>query len=96
MYERLTRTFKSIGCQYEIIFVNDGSPDASEAVLSELARHDPRVTVITHSRNFSSQNAFMSGMRVSTGDAVVLLDGDLQDPPPRRDRANRPHRQAAP
>lgn len=81
MHERLTRVFKAIGCRYEIIFVNDGSPDNSEAALAELAGKDPRVTVITHSRNFSSQNAFMSGMRVATGDAVVLLDGDLQDPP---------------
>lgn len=81
MYERLTKVFIHIGCQYQIIFVNDGSPDNSETVLHELARKDPRVTVITHSRNFSSQNAFMSGMRVAVGDAVVLLDGDLQDPP---------------
>ena len=82
MYERLTKVFKDIGCRYEIIFVNDGSPDNSEAVLAELAHKDPHhVIVITHSRNFSSQNAFMSGMQVATGDAVVLLDGDLQDPP---------------
>ena len=81
MYERLTTVFKTIGCQYQIIFVNDGSPDNSEPVLRELAQKDAHVTVITHSRNFSSQNAFMSGMQVATGDAVVLLDGDLQDPP---------------
>lgn len=81
MHERLVKVFNAIGCQYEIIFVNDGSPDNSETVLSELASRDPRVIVITHSRNFSSQNAFMSGMQVATGDAVVLLDGDLQDPP---------------
>ena len=81
MHERLTTVFKSIGCRYEIIFVNDGSPDNSEEVLRLLAQKDSHVTVITHSRNFSSQNAFMSGMRIATGDAVVLLDGDLQDPP---------------
>jgi len=81
MHERLTKVFNAIGCQYEIIFVNDGSPDNSDSILSEIAQRDPRVTVITHSRNFSSQNAFMSGMQVATGDAVVLLDGDLQDPP---------------
>jgi len=81
MHERLTKVFNAIGCQYEIIFVNDGSPDNSEAILSEIAQRDSHVTVITHSRNFSSQNAFMSGMQVTTGDAVVLLDGDLQDPP---------------
>lgn len=81
MHERLTNVFKTIGCRYEIIFVNDGSPDNSEVILNEIAHKDAQVTVITHSRNFSSQNAFMSGMQIATGDAVVLLDGDLQDPP---------------
>jgi len=81
MHKRLTKAFVEIGCKYEIIFVNDGSPDNSEEVLRDLASRDPHVTAITHSRNFSSQNAFMSGMRIATGDAVVLLDGDLQDPP---------------
>ena len=81
MHKRLTDAFRTIGCQYEIIFVNDGSPDNSAEVLGAIATTDPHVTVITHSRNFSSQNAFMSGMQVATGDAVVLLDGDLQDPP---------------
>lgn len=81
MHERLTSVFQRIGCKYEIIFVNDGSPDRTEDVLREIAGKDPRVTVITHTRNFNSQNAFTSGMRQSLGDAVVLLDGDLQDPP---------------
>ena len=81
MHERLSKTFREIGCNYEIIFVNDGSPDDSERVLRTIAEKDSHVTVITHSRNFSSQNAFLSGMSVATGDAVVLLDGDLQDPP---------------
>jgi len=81
MYERLTRTFTQVTPNYEMVFVNDGSPDNSEAILTALAGRDPRVVVITHTRNFSSQNAFLSGMHVATGDAVVLLDGDLQDPP---------------
>ncbi len=70
-----------MGCPYEIIFVNDGSPDNTEAVLRDLAVRDKHVIAIFHSRNFSSQNAFVSGMTIATGDAVVLLDGDLQDPP---------------
>ncbi|MFZ2522336.1 MAG: glycosyltransferase family 2 protein [Minisyncoccia bacterium] len=81
MHERLTKTFKEIGCKYEIIFVNDGSPDNSEAVLDKIAEADHNVVAITHSRNFSSQNAFFSGLTVSTGDSAVFLDGDLQDPP---------------
>jgi dolichol-phosphate mannosyltransferase len=50
-------------------------------VLAELAARDPKVVVVNHARAFGSQSAFTSGMRIATGDAVVLLDGDLQDPP---------------
>ncbi|MEO8190013.1 MAG: glycosyltransferase family 2 protein [Acidobacteriota bacterium] len=81
MYERLVSVFHGLEVDYEIIFVNDGSPDDAREVLKELAARDPRVVVINHARAFGSQNAFTSGMRVSTGDAVILLDGDLQDPP---------------
>ena len=81
MYQRLTAVFAKIGVDYEIIFVNDASPDNADEVLADLAARDRNVVVIRHSRNFGSQNAFTSGMRISTGDAVVLLDGDLQDPP---------------
>ncbi|MBA3747048.1 MAG: glycosyltransferase family 2 protein [Solirubrobacterales bacterium] len=81
MYERLVATFARIGCDYEIIFVNDGSPDDAREVLAEIASRDPKVVVINHARNFGSQSAFTSGMAIATGDACVLLDGDLQDPP---------------
>lgn len=81
MHERLTKVFQELHCEYEIVFVNDGSPDESENVLRLIASNDEHVTVITHSRNFSSQNAFLSGMTLASGDAVILLDGDLQDPP---------------
>ena len=81
MHDRITNTFKKIGCDYEIIFVNDGSPDNSEEVLEKICSDDKKTTAIFHSRNFSSQNAFTSGMSQAIGDAVVLLDGDLQDPP---------------
>src|SRR5512139_2024935 len=81
MHERLTAVFKKLEVDYEIIFVNDKSPDNAGEVLAALAARDPRVVVINHSRNFGAQSAFTSGMRLATGDAVVLLDGDLQDPP---------------
>ncbi len=81
MHQRLTEVFTSLAVDYEIIFVNDGSPDDSDAVLAGLTASDPHVLAIEHSRNFGSQNAFISGMQVSSGDAVILLDGDLQDPP---------------
>lgn len=81
MYQRLTSVFHKIGVDYEIIFVNDRSPDNAAEVLAQLAAEDKKVVVINHTRNFGSQSAFTSGMNIATGDAVVLLDGDLQDPP---------------
>jgi dolichol-phosphate mannosyltransferase len=81
MHRRLVATFERLGCDYEIIFVNDGSPDDAREVLARLAAADPHVVVINHARNFGSQSAFTSGMAIATGDACVLLDGDLQDPP---------------
>jgi glycosyltransferase involved in cell wall biosynthesis len=81
MHQRLTDTFTALGVDYEIIFVNDGSPDETDAVLQAITARDPRVLAIEHTRNFGSQNAFVSGMQLARGDAVILLDGDLQDPP---------------
>jgi len=81
MYQRLSSVFKKLKVNYEIIFVNDGSPDNTEAVLKKLVKKDSHVIGITHSRNFSSQMAFSSGMQIASGDAIILLDGDLQDPP---------------
>ncbi len=81
MYRRLTDTFRKLDIDYEIIFVNDGSPDNSAQVILGISRDDSRVIGVTHSRNFGSQMAFRSGMELATKDSVVLLDGDLQDPP---------------
>ena len=81
MYERIVSTFNKIEVEYEIIFVNDSSPDQSLEAILELSAEDSNVIGINHRRNFGSQSAFLSGMKVSTGDAVVLMDGDLQDPP---------------
>lgn len=81
MYRRLTAVLGEITPSYEIIYVNDNSPDNAAELLAELAETDPRLTVISHSRNFGSQMAFTSGMQQSVGDAVILMDGDLQDPP---------------
>src|SRR5271169_1285459 len=81
MYSRLTSVLPQVTANYEIIFVNDNSPDNAEELLLEIAVQDAHVTVISHSRNFGSQMAFTSGMRQSLGDAVILMDGDLQDPP---------------
>lgn len=81
MYRRLVDVFHKLNVRYEIIFVNDCSPDNARDVLAEIAAQDRQVVVINHTRNFGSQSAFTSGMKIATGDAVILLDGDLQDPP---------------
>lgn len=81
MYERIVNTFKKIEADYEIIFVNDSSPDDSINIIRKISSQDTKVIGINHRRNFGSQSAFLSGMKISSGDAVVLLDGDLQDPP---------------
>ena len=81
MYDRLKAVFNKIDVGYEIIFVNDGSPDNTEEILKKLTENDEKVIGINHARNFGSQMAFTSGMEISKGDAIVFLDGDLQDPP---------------
>jgi dolichol-phosphate mannosyltransferase len=81
MYKRLSDVFKKLNIDYEIIFVNDNSPDNSEEVIRDLSSKDRKVVGITHSRNFGSQSAFRSGMEIATKNSCVLLDGDLQDPP---------------
>lgn len=81
MHKRLIKVFSDLNIDYEIIFVNDCSPDNSLSVICEISKHDTNVTGINHARNFGSQAAFLSGMTIATGDACVLMDGDLQDPP---------------
>jgi len=81
MYERLTKVFEGLNIDYEIIFVNDNSPDDSEETIRAITSRDRRVTGVSHSRNFGSQAAFKSGMEIASKNACVLLDGDLQDPP---------------
>jgi polyisoprenyl-phosphate glycosyltransferase len=66
---------------FELVLVNDGSKDASLAVATELARNDPRVRVVSFSRNFGHEAASTAGLRYARGQAVVLIDSDLQDPP---------------
>lgn len=81
LYRRVKKALQKITPNWEIVYVNDNSPDNSEQILRELARKDKHLTVILHSRNFGAQSAFTTGMKQALGDAVVLMDGDLQDPP---------------
>lgn len=81
LYMRLSAALQKITASYEIIYVNDASPDKSAEILNTLAAKDPHLTVMHQSRNFGAQAAFTAGMIQAKGDAVVLMDGDLQDPP---------------
>ena len=69
------------GLRFELVLVDDGSTDGSDAELHKLASNDPRVRVVQLSRNFGHQTALTAGLDHARGDAVVMLDADLQDPP---------------
>ena len=81
LYHRLTQVMEGLGESYEIIFVNDGSDDGSLALLRDLRAGDERVKLLSLSRNFGHQIAITAGLDHSSGQAVVILDADLQDPP---------------
>jgi dolichol-phosphate mannosyltransferase len=66
---------------YELVYVNDGSADGSLSILRDLAKNDPQVQVIDFARNFGHQIAITAGIDQATGDAVIIMDTDLQDPP---------------
>jgi glycosyltransferase involved in cell wall biosynthesis len=81
---RLTALFvglTSVGQGWEVVFIDDGSKDRSSALLAELASREPRYKVIAFSRNFGHQIAITAGIDRAEGDAVVVMDADLQDPP---------------
>ena len=71
----------SMDCEYEIVFVDDGSRDGTRRLLAEAAEADPRIKVLGFSRNFGHQAAITAGLDFAAGDAVVVMDADLQDPP---------------
>jgi len=80
-HRRLKETMDSCGESYELIFVNDGSSDATGTMVRGLCAKDPKVKLIDFSRNFGHQVAISAGMDHASGDAVVVIDADLQDPP---------------
>jgi len=81
MYDRLVSSILKITSNFEIIYVNDGSNDNSFLELVKLSNEDERVKYINFSRNFGHQIAVTAGLDYSKGAAVVIIDGDLQDPP---------------
>jgi dolichol-phosphate mannosyltransferase len=80
-YARTTAAVSGCGGSYELIFVDDGSSDGTLEELRRLAAADANVRVVSFSRNFGHQTAVTAGLNYSSGSAVVVLDGDLQDPP---------------
>ncbi len=78
---RLTGTLTEAQLAFEIIMVNDGSTDASLQLLESLARSDARLVIVDLSRNFGHQTAISAGLECCRGKAVIIMDGDLQDPP---------------
>jgi len=81
LYQRIVSVMDSTGEAWELIMVNDGSRDRSPELMDAYARREPRVRVIHFARNFGHQTAVTAGIDYATGDAVVLIDADLQDPP---------------
>ena len=80
-YPRMKAAMEKTGYAYEIIFVNDGSRDGTMKVLRSIAAADKQVKVLSFSRNFGHQLAVTAGMDEAKGDALIIIDADLQDPP---------------
>jgi glycosyltransferase involved in cell wall biosynthesis len=81
LHRRLSGALGASSATYEIVLVDDGSRDATPGVIDELAERDPHLTVLHLSRNFGHQSAVSAGLAHARGRAVVVMDGDLQDPP---------------
>lgn len=80
-YRRLKTVMDQSGESYELLFVNDGSRDRSAQIISQLAKTDSNIRLIDFSRNFGHQIAVTAGMDYASGQAIVIIDADLQDPP---------------
>ena len=79
--ERLVASLEALGVRWQVLFVDDGSIDATPAILESMHREDPRFQVISLSRNFGHQAAVAAGLSYAPGDVVAVMDADLQDPP---------------
>lgn len=80
-HRRLSNTLREAGEQYELVFVDDGSKDRTAELLRGLFKEDEHVVAVRLSRNFGHQMAVSAGLQIARGQAVVIIDADLQDPP---------------
>lgn len=80
-HERLAAVLGALPLSAEIVYVNDGSTDATHQVMRNLAERDGRIAIVELSRNFGKEIALTAGLDYARGDAVVVIDADLQDPP---------------
>ena len=82
-YEEMRKIVREMQdkCEFEFVFVNDGSRDKTLEILRKFARMDDKVRYISFSRNFGKEAAMYAGLEASTGDYVTTMDADLQDPP---------------
>lgn len=81
LHRAVSKAMGEVGDSWEIVYVNDGSADSSLDLLRRLQSGDPRVVVVDLSRNWGHMGALHAGLQTARGDAIVLMDGDLQDPP---------------
>ncbi len=81
LYSRICETAESIGMKFELIYVDDHSIDSTLRIIRGLRERDSRVKIISFSRNFGHQVAVMAGLHHASGDCVITMDADLQDPP---------------
>lgn len=81
MHERLTAVLLGLGVCYELVLVDDGSRDGTPHMMKRLTQKDPAVTAVFLSRNFGKEAALTAGLEHATGDSVIIMDADLQDPP---------------
>ena len=79
--KRVTHVMTDKDFDYEVIFINDGSKDMTESIVKEYCLNDAHLKLISFSRNFGHQTAITAGMDNAKGDAVIVMDADLQDPP---------------
>jgi polyisoprenyl-phosphate glycosyltransferase len=81
LHQAVSKALSEVDDSWEVVYVNDGSADSSLDLLRRLQSGDPRVVVVDLSRNWGHMGALHAGLQTARGDAIVLMDGDLQDPP---------------